>query len=94
MANVGKEKLVATAAEKLGATKKATGEAFDAIVESVKEALDAGDKVTVTGLVTLEPKVVPAHERTHSLNGVPETITVPERIKVKAKASSVLTKDV
>lgn len=86
----GKKELVATIAEQTGSTKKAAGEAFDAVVEAIHAHLAEGEDVSVNGLVNFTQKVVPAHERVLGFSG--ETVQVPERVQVKAKASKTLTR--
>lgn len=87
---VGKKELVATIAAQTGSTKKAAGEAFDAVVEAIQTQLAEGENVAINGLVTFTQKLVPAHERTLGFSG--ETVQVPERVQVKAKASKTLTR--
>lgn len=49
-----KADLVVAVADKTGLTKRAAGEAVDAMLEAVTEALRKGDRVTVTGFGTFE----------------------------------------
>ena len=86
--SVGKKELVATIAEQAGVTKKDAGLAFDAVVEAVKTRIAEGEDVSIMGLVSFTQKLVPAHERVLGFNG--ETVQVPERVQVKAKASKAL----
>lgn len=93
MANVvNKKELVGTIAAEMGSTKKAAAEALEAVVGAVKSHLVAGDNVSIVGFANFTQKVVPAHERTMSLTGTPETIQVPERVQFKAKMSKSLAK--
>lgn len=46
--------LIAAVAEKAGITKKAAGEAVDAVLSTISEAMAAGDKVTLIGFGTFE----------------------------------------
>lgn len=87
---VGKKELVSLASEKTGATKKATAEQFDAIVESVQEYLADGQDVSLAGLVSFKNEFKPAHKRTVHFSGQPEEIDVDAKTVVKAKASKTL----
>lgn len=49
-----KTDLIDKIAEKTGLTKKDSGKALDAFIESVKEALAAGDKVQIVGFGSFE----------------------------------------
>jgi len=51
---VNKSELVARVAEKTNLTKKAAGEAVEAVFESISEALAGGEKVTLVGFGTFE----------------------------------------
>lgn len=51
---MNKSELVARVAEKTNLTKKAAGEAVEAVFESISDALAAGDKVTLVGFGTFE----------------------------------------
>ncbi len=46
--------LIAAVADKAGITKKAAGEAVDAVLSTISEAMAAGDKVTLIGFGTFE----------------------------------------
>ncbi|MBR2283543.1 MAG: HU family DNA-binding protein [Ruminococcus sp.] len=49
-----KTELINKVAEQTGATKKSVGEALDAFLEAIQDALVNGDKVTITGFGTFE----------------------------------------
>lgn len=49
-----KSDLVSAVAEKTGLTKRAAGEAVEAMLDAVTGALKKGDRVTVTGFGTFE----------------------------------------
>lgn len=51
---MNKSELVARVAEKTNLTKKAAGEAVEAVFESISDALAAGHKVTLVGFGTFE----------------------------------------
>ena len=53
---MNKNELIAAMAEKSELSKKDTGAALDAFVESVQDALKAGDKVQLVGFGTFEVK--------------------------------------
>ena len=51
---MNKTELVARVAEKTGLTKKNSQECLEAVLESIQEALVAGDKVQLVGFGTFE----------------------------------------
>lgn len=51
---MNKTELIARVAEKTDLTKKAAGDAVEAVLESITEALAAGNKVTLVGFGTFE----------------------------------------
>lgn len=53
---MNKNELIAAMAEKSELSKKDTGAALDAFVETVQDALKAGDKVQLVGFGTFEVK--------------------------------------
>ncbi len=53
---MNKTDLLATMVEKSGLTKKAAAAALDALTATVQETLKAGDKVTLVGFGTFEPR--------------------------------------
>ena len=57
---MNKGELIKVMAEKAGFTNKDAATAYEAFVETVTEALNAGDKVQLVGFGTLEVKEVPA----------------------------------
>ena len=57
---MNKGELIKVAANKAGFTVKQTTEVYEAIVESITEALKAGEKVQIVGLGTIEVKEVAA----------------------------------
>ena len=70
-----KTELVAAIAEKAGISKKDADKAVAAFVETVTEALKAGDKVQLIGFGTYEVKERAAREGRNPKTG--ETIEVP-----------------
>ena len=57
---MNKTEFIKVVAEKAGFTNKDATKAYDAIVETITEALKAGDKVQLVGLGSIELKEVPA----------------------------------
>jgi DNA-binding protein HU-beta len=86
-----KADLVSKMAEKSGLNKKQTEAALDSFVESVQEALQAGDKVQLVGFGTFETRA--RAERKGRNPGTGEEITIPQSNVPVFKAGKVL-KDV
>ena len=59
---MNKGDIIAAVADKAGLSKKASEAAVDAFLESVKEALKKGDKVSVMGFGSFEVKARAARE--------------------------------
>lgn len=53
---MNKQDLVASVAEKTGLSKKDSEKALNAMIETIKDALAAGDKVTLVGFGTFETR--------------------------------------
>jgi len=70
-----KAELIEAVAKKTGKSKKEAGIYVDAVFESVKDALVAGDKVTLTGFGVFEVRDRAAKKcknpRTHEMQDVP-----------------------
>ena len=70
-----KAELIQAVADKTGKSKKDAGVFVDAIFESIKDALVAGDKVTLTGFGVFEVRERAAKQcknpRTHQMQDVP-----------------------
>ena len=64
-----KVELVSKIADKCGSTKKDTEKALTAVIESVTEALQAGDKVSLIGFGTFEVKERAAKEGVNPRTG-------------------------
>ena len=73
---MNKTELVAAMAEKSGLSKKDTEKALNAFVESVEEAIKAGDKVSLIGFGTFETRERAAREGKNPRTG--------EKIKIAA----------
>lgn len=72
---MNKMELIAAVAEKSGMTKKTAGEAVDAVLATISDALAAGDKVTLIGFGTFE--VRERKERKGVNPATKEEITIP-----------------
>ena len=57
-----KTELAAKVAEKAGISKKAAAEAVDAVLATITEALDAGEKVSLVGFGTFEVRTRAARQ--------------------------------
>jgi len=79
-----KTDLIANVAATTGMTKRASAEAVKAVFESMTGALNAGEKVTVTGFGTLEVKARAARAGRNPKTG--EAITIPAHNAVVFKA--------
>lgn len=72
---MNKQELVASVAEKTKLTKKDAEQALNAVLESIKEALAKGDKVSLVGFGTFE--VRERKERSGRNPRTRETIKIP-----------------
>jgi len=72
---VNKTELIARVAEKTDLTKKAAGDAVEAVLETITEALSAGDKVTIVGFGTFEVRDRAARRGVNPATG--EAIDIP-----------------
>ncbi len=70
-----KTELIAAVAEKSGLTKKDAEKAVNAVLDSIVEAVAAGDKVSVVGFGTFESRV--RNARTGLNPRTKETIEIP-----------------
>jgi DNA-binding protein HU-beta len=59
---MNKNDLIAAMAEKSGLSKKDCAKALDAFTESVEDTLKAGEKISLVGFGTFEPKAYPERE--------------------------------
>jgi len=66
---MNKTEFLRAVANKSGATIKDTTSFYDAFVETVKEAMESGDKIALVGFGTFEAKNKPAKEYTNPMNG-------------------------
>ncbi len=71
-----KTELAAKVAEKAGISKKAASEAVDAMLVSITEALDAGEKVSIAGFGIFEVRTRAARQGVNPRTK--ETIQIPE----------------
>jgi DNA-binding protein HU-beta len=74
---MNKQMLVDMLADKSGMTKKAAGEALDAVLDAIVDALKRGEKVTITGFGTFEVRSRKARTGRNPQTG--EEITIPAR---------------
>ncbi len=85
---MNKTELVAAIAEKAEISKKDADKAVAAIIETVTEALKAGDKIQLVGFGTFEVRERP--ERTGRNPQTKETITIPATKVPAFKAGAAL----
>lgn len=81
---MNKTELIASIAEKSGLSKKDAGAALDAFVESVQDALKAGDKVQLTGFGSFEVKSRAARTGINPQTKQPVTIAASKAPAFKA----------
>ncbi|MFZ5817505.1 MAG: HU family DNA-binding protein [Bacillota bacterium] len=68
---MNKQELVASVAEKAGLTKKDAEKALNAVVDSIKDALNKGDKVSLVGFGTFEVRDRAARSGRNPQTGAP-----------------------
>lgn len=85
---MSKQQLVDMIAEKAGLTKADAARALDATMESVKEALKKGEKVSLVGFGTFATSKREAREGRNPRTG--ETVKIAARTAVTFKAGSKL----
>ncbi len=85
---MNKVELIASVAEKSGLSKKDAEKALAAVLESVKDAMAAGDKVALVGFGTFEVRARAA--RTGLNPRTKETITIPASKQPVFKAGKAL----
>lgn len=73
-------------AEKTGMTKKAAGEAVDAFIGLIGDAIRSGDKVVFPGAFKVEARDIPARTGRNPRTGESMTIPAKKAIKVKVTA--------
>jgi len=79
-----KQDLIRTVAEKAGLSQKQAGEAVNAMLDAVVEAVAAGDKVQLVGFGTFESR---KHEARQGFNPLTkEAIQIPESVAPAFKA--------
>ena len=79
---MNKAELITSISEKTNLTKKDSECVINAFVETVKEAMENGDKVALVGFGTFEAKSKPARECTNPMTGA--------KVKVAACKAPVL----
>ena len=83
---MNKTELVNSIAEKAGLSKADAKKAIDACVESIVDALKAGDKVSLIGFGTFAVSERPARQGINPLTKAPITIAAKKVAKFKAGA--------
>lgn len=85
---MNKTELINVVSEKLGTTKKATGEVVDTIVEVITETVASGEEVSITGFGKFSVSERAAREGRNPATG--ETIKIAASKAPKFKASKTL----
>ncbi len=85
-----KEQFIARVAEVSGKTKKETVEFEKAFEQVIAEIMETGDKLVLTGFLTVEGVEVEASKARNPKTG--EEIEVPAHVKAKAKVADSLRK--
>jgi len=81
---MNKGDLIDQIAEKAGLKKAEATAALDATLDSIKEALKSGDKVTLVGFCTLDTSYRAARKGVNPSTKKP--VDIPEKVGVKFKA--------
>ena len=76
--------MIASVASAANITKKEAAKAVDAVFEAITTEVAGGNKVTITGFGTFEPKVREARQGRNPQTG--EAITIPAHTAVTFKA--------
>ncbi|MCF0198523.1 MAG: HU family DNA-binding protein [Bacteroidaceae bacterium] len=85
---MNKTELIAKVAEAAGMSKVDSKKAIDAAIAAVKDALKAGEKVQIPGIITLS--VVERAERNGKNPSTGEAMVIPAKKVVKAKVGAEL----
>lgn len=83
---MNKTELIAKIAETAGLSKVDAKKAVDAAIEATKEALKAGEKVQIPGIVTLSAETRAARQGKNPATGAVITIPAKKVVKIKAGA--------
>lgn len=86
---MNKKQLISEMAEKAGITLTDAGKALDAFVDTVSDALKAGDNVQLTGFCTIQASKRAAREGVNPATG--GKIKIAAKTIVKFKAGKTLT---
>ena len=81
---MNKTELIAVVAEKSELSKKDAEKAVNAVVDSIVEALKAGEKVSLVGFGSFEAKVRPARKGHNPANGQEIEIAASKAASFKA----------
>lgn len=82
---MNKTELITVVSEKMGSTKKAAGEALDAVVAAITESVVAGEEVNITGFGKFSVTERAQREGRNPATG--ESITIEASKSPKFKAS-------
>lgn len=89
---MNKSDLINQVANTTGLTKTKSGEVIDSIMDSMKEALSKGDKITLVGFGSFSVAKRKARNGRNPKTG--EVIAIPEKSVVKFKSGSYLSDSV
>lgn len=89
---MNKGELIDKIAEKAGLKKAEATAALDATLDSIKDALKVGDKVTLVGFCTLDTSYRAPRKGVNPSTGKP--VDIPEKVAVKFKPGKQLTDSV
>ena len=81
---MNKSELITAVAERSGLSKKAAGEAVEAVLDTISQALAAGEKVTLVGFGTFEVRERAARKGVNPATGAP--IDIPSTVVPAFKA--------
>ncbi len=89
---MNKGDLVNKIAEETSLSKAQSGEALNAVLDSISDALEAGDKVTLIGFGTFSVSLRKERQGRNPQTG--ENITIPAKASVKFKPGKELSESV
>ena len=87
-----KNEIIGMISNEIDSTKKNVEEVVNGFIDVVTDILKNGDKVLISGFMGLETKFVHEHEGKNPKTG--ETVTVPEKRKIKVSIGSTLKNDI
>lgn len=89
---MNKSDLISRVSSATGITKTKAGEVIDVFMESMKDALSKGDKVTLVGFGSFTPSKRKSRKGRNPKTG--QVISIPEKIVVKFKSGTYLSDSV